>query len=238
MQGRLIEQLGRAIVGGRFAPGEVLPREAELMEEFGVSRTTLREAMKVLAAKGLIEAKQKSGTSVRQRNFWNVFDSDLLVWYAEEGQGEAIIHDLVELRQMLEPSAARLAANRASMSDLKRIDEAHRAMEASVDDHDRYAQSDVAFHMALFAASHNALLERFGHLVADFLHLSFDLQQRAQRKREPVRDFTEDMLRHREVFDAVNRSDPDAAAAAMLEVILDGKRNLIDAVESLDDSGA
>lgn len=233
VQGRLIEGLGRAIVGGRYAPGTILPREAELIEEYGVSRTSLREAMKVLAAKGLIEIRQKSGTSVRARNLWNVFDSDLLVWYAEEGQGELIIRDLIELRQILEPSAARLAASRATMADLKRIDSAQLAMAESVNDHERYAENDVEFHMALFAASHNVLLERFGYLVADFLHLSFDMQQRALQERDPSPDFSEDVLRHRAVYEGVNRAEPEVAASAMLEVVLDGKRNLIDAVESL-----
>lgn len=233
VQGRLIEGLGRAIVGGRYAPGDLLPREAELIEEYGVSRTSLREAMKVLAAKGLIEIRQKAGTRVRDESLWNAFDTDLLAWYTEEGKGEAIIRDLVELRQILEPSAARLAASRATMADLKRIDQAHQAMAESVRDPARYADSDVAFHMAIFSASHNVLLQRFGYLVAEFLHLSFDMQQRALFEREDVRDFSEDVERHRVVYDHVNRSEAEAAADTMLEVILDGKRNLIDAVESL-----
>ena len=237
VQGSVIESLGRAIVGGRYAPGELLPKEAELIDEYGVSRTSLREAMKVLAAKGLLEIRQKAGTRVRGESLWNTFDTDLLAWSIEEGKGDAIIRDLVELRQILEPSAARLAAGRATMADLKRIDLAHQAMSENVQDPARYAESDVAFHMAIFSASHNVLLQRFGYLVAEFLHLSFDMQQRALLRRDDVQDFSEDAERHRAVYERVNRAEADAAADSMLEVILDGKRNLIDAVESLRKQG-
>jgi GntR family galactonate operon transcriptional repressor len=234
-QGRVIDALGRAIVGGRYEPGTLLPKEAELMEKLGVSRTSLREATKVLAAKGLIEIRQKVGTRVRPASLWNAFDSDLLTWSSEEGKGEAMIRDLVELREILEPSAARLAASRASKTDLERIDRAHQAMADNVRDPERYAECDVEFHMAVFAASHNVLLQRFGYFVADFLHLSFELQQRALLEREHVPDFSKDVERHRLVYESVNRAAPGTAGEAMLEVILDGKRNLSYAVELISD---
>ncbi|WP_241983491.1 FadR/GntR family transcriptional regulator [Cryobacterium tagatosivorans] len=229
--GRVIDAIGRAIVGGRYEPGSLLPKEAELMEEYGVSRTSLREATKVLAAKGLIEIRQKVGTRVRPEGLWNAFDSDVLTWSSEEGKGEAIIRDLVELREILEPSAARLAAARASKADLERIAKAHLSMAENVRDPARYAESDVEFHMAVFAASHNVLLQRFGYFVADFLHLSFDLQQKALLEREQVLDFSKDVERHRLVYESVNRAAQGTAGEAMLEVILDGKRNLSYAVE-------
>lgn len=231
VQGRVIEGLGRAIVSGRYSPGELLPREQELIEEFGVSRTSLREAMKVLAAKGLLEIRQKSGTRVRPEATWNTFDSDLFAWAIQEGKSEASIRDLIELRQLLEPSAARLAATRATITDAKRLDEAQTAMAASVDDPERYAEHDVAFHLAVFAASHNLFLQRFGNLVADFLRLSFDMQQKAMLERSEIQDFTEDAAHHRLVYNGINRGEPEVAASAMLELILDGKRNLFAAVE-------
>ncbi|MDH2444106.1 FadR/GntR family transcriptional regulator [Amnibacterium sp. CER49] len=234
VQGRVIDSIGRAIVGGRYVPGASLPREAELMEEYGVSRTSLREAMKVLAAKGLIEIRQKSGTRVRPRSSWNVFDSDLFAWSMEHGGSEAAISDLIELRLLLEPSAARLAASRATMADATRIDAALTAMTAATADREAYAEHDVAFHLAVFAASHNVFLERFGSLVADFLRLTFDMQQKVLLERTNEVDFTEDAARHRVVYDGITRGAPDAAADAMTEVVLDGKRNLIAAVEAID----
>jgi DNA-binding FadR family transcriptional regulator len=232
LQGRVIEALGADIVGGRYQPGELLPREAELTEQYGVSRTSVREAMKVLAAKGLVEIRQKIGTRVREPHLWSVFDSDILRWYAIQGKGDEIMRDLIELRQILEPAAARLAAGRSTMTDLRRIELAHLQMVENARDNSGYAASDVEFHMAVYGASHNALLQRFGRLVADFMQLSFNVQQRVRV--HDVVDFTEDAGAHGEVYNAINRGDASAAADSMLDVVLDGKSALIEALAHLD----
>ena len=229
-QGRVITALGQAIVSGRFAPGELLPREAELLAEFSGSRPSLREALKVLAAKGLIEMRQKVGTRVRPRDLWNMFDSDVLAWHlgtgdANSGFGDSMLSDLIDLRQVIEPATARFAAGRASMEDLRRLRHALEAMDAAVGDLAAYERADVAFHMAVFSASHNALLARFAHLVADFLQLSFSIQQRALN--EADNRIEDDVEQHRRIFDAINRGDGDAAALAMLAVILNGKNSLL-----------
>lgn len=233
LQGRVITELGRAIVSGRFAPGELLPREPDLMAEFSASRPSLREALKVLAAKGLIEMRQKVGTRVRPCDLWNMFDSDVLAWHfgdrtAPAAQRDGMLRDLIELRQMIEPSAARLAAGRASMEDLRQLRTALNAMEAAVGDLAAYARADVAFHMAVFTAAHNALLASFAHLVADFLQLSFSIQQEALNERD--NRIEDDVRQHRVVFDAINRGDGEAAALSMRDVILNGKNSLLAAI--------
>lgn len=228
LQGRVIEAVGRAIIGGRYQPGDLLPREAELAEEHEVSRTSVRGAMKVLAAKGLVDIRQKVGTRVRPQELWNSFDSDLLGWYYAEGLGEVVMRDLVEVRQILEPSAARLAAGRATIADLRRIRATQEAMSASAHDDEGYAASDVQFHMAIYAASHNALLQRFGFLVADFMHLTFAVQQNARGDAES--DFEEDAARHAAIFQAIDRGDAAAASEATLAVVLEGKSALIAAM--------
>jgi GntR family galactonate operon transcriptional repressor len=232
LQGRVIDALGQDIVGGRYQPGDLLPKESELTQEYGVSRTSVREAMKVLAAKGLVEIRQKIGTRVRSDDLWSVFDSDILRWYAMQGRHEVIMRDLIELRQILEPAAARLAAGRADMTDLRRIELAGQAMAEHATEHSGYASSDVQFHMAVYKASHNALLQRFGRLVADFMQLSFDVQQRARAHDEV--DFGDDALAHHAVFQAINRGDAAAASESMLAVVLDGKGALIEALAKLD----
>lgn len=232
LQGRVIDALGRDIVGGRYAPGALLPRETELTASYGVSRTSIREAMKVLAAKGLIEIRQKIGTRVRDRDLWNVFDTDVLTWQHEQGLSEAVMRNLIELRQIIEPATARLASARATMADLRRIEQAHEAMAKHVRDPVGYAESDVEFHMAVFGAAHNVLLQRFGHLVADFLRMSFAMQQDAVTRTGA--DFTKDAAEHRKVFEAINRGEGEGAAAAMLNVILDGKRALGEAMARLE----
>jgi GntR family galactonate operon transcriptional repressor len=224
-QGHVIEAIGRSIVSGVYRPGDLLPREAELTAEHGVSRTSVREAMKVLAAKGLVDIRPKIGTRVRPKDLWNTFDSDLLTWTHSAGLGTGLMQDLIELRQIVEPNAARLAAGRASMVDLGQIEKTALAMATNADDSAAYAEWDVAFHMAVYAASHNALLQRFGMLVADFMKIAFDMQQAAASE-----SLTEDAARHRLVFEAINRGDAAAAGAAMLEVVLDGKSALIAAL--------
>lgn len=236
LHGRVIGELGEAIVGGRFRPGELLPRESELMEQFRASRTSLREAIKVLAAKGLIETRQRIGTKVRPADLWNVFDTDVLTWHHRQGLGERVLQDFLELRQVIEPAAARLAAGRATIRDLRRIDRAQAAMAAAVDavdDGRAYALADVEFHLAVFAASHNIMLSGFAHIVGDFLRMSFDLQQRALND---VDNRAEDDARnHRAIYEAINVGDGNAAADAMLRVVLHGKQSLADALASQDE---
>lgn len=232
LQGRLIEGLGEAIVSGRFRPGELLPRESDLMAQYDASRTSVREALKVLAAKGLIEARQKVGTRVRPADLWNLFDADVLAWHHRQGLSEAILRDLIELRQVIEPAAARFAAGRATIADLRAIEAAFLAMERGANDLEAYEQADVAFHLAVFAASHNALLARFAHVVADFLELSFHVQQEALNEED--NRIEDDIAGHRAVFDAINRGDGNAAAEAMLRVVLNGKSSLLRALRSGD----
>ena len=86
VHGRLVEQIGRRILGGELAPGAMLPREAELVQELGISRTAVREAIKVLAAKGLVESRQKLGMRVRPERAWNLLDPDVLAWQAASGR--------------------------------------------------------------------------------------------------------------------------------------------------------
>lgn len=233
LQGRVINAVGSQIVGGRFPPGDVLPTEAELTAEHHVSRTPVREAMRVLAAKGMVEFRRKLGTRVRPREQWNVFDADILRWHQEQGLGEELLIDLVETRQLLEPAAARLAAARATMDDLGRMERALTAM----GDRDRglegYAIADVEFHLAVYAASHNLLLRQFGTVVADLLHLTFNLQQAVASEEQVL---TEDAGLHAAVFQAINRGSGEAAAETMLTVVLDGKRSLRRALESAGDS--
>jgi len=227
-QGRLIDSLGEAIVSGRFQPGDLLPREPELMAEYRVSRTSVREALKVLAAKGLIETRQRVGTRVRPQDLWNLFDSDVLSWHQRQGRGEAILRDLVELRQVIEPAAARYAAGRARMADLHRLEKAVEAMQAGIHDMTAYARADVDFHMAVFKASQNALFARLAHIVADFLEISFQIQQRALNDED--NRIQDDVDGHRRIFDAINRGDGNAAAEHMLGIVLNGKSSLFRAM--------
>ncbi|OJX97088.1 MAG: GntR family transcriptional regulator [Micrococcales bacterium 73-15] len=234
MRGRqaiVIEAVGRSIVSGEVAVGEVLPREAELVERFGLSRTSVREAMRVLAAKGLVDIRQKVGTRVRPQELWNVFDTDILRWHNEAGLGAEIMRDLVEVRQIMEPAAARLAAGRATIADHHRMAKALAAMTASTEDPDDYASADVEFHLAVYAASHNSLLRQFGSVVADFMKLTFTVQQHTTM--DPG-ELAADAASHATVYRAIDRGNGEQAEEAMLTVVLDGKNALVRALGGAD----
>jgi GntR family galactonate operon transcriptional repressor len=224
IQGRLIRDLGESIVRGLYPPDTLLPREGDLMERYGASRTSVREAIKVLSAKGLVETRQKIGTRVRARDHWNIFDADVLAWHDFNALGEDILKDLIEMRQLVEPPAARFAAGRASLDDVAAIGAACERMRAAMNDMAAYARADVAFHMAVFAASHNLLLERFAYIVANFLQISFRIQQEALD--EVDNRVEDDLAIHVGIFEAINRGDAAAAEEGMMRAILDGKTNL------------
>lgn len=224
LQGRLIRTIGESVVRGLYPPDTLLPRESELMERYSASRTSVREAIKVLSAKGLVETRQKIGTRVRARDQWNIFDADVLAWHDFNEDGDEILKDLIEMRQIVEPPAARFAAGRATLDDIAAIEAAWEAMHKATDDPAAYTRADVAFHMAVFRASHNVLLKRFAHIVGNFLQISFRIQQEALVGAEERLD--EDVAVHFEIFQAINRGDPPAAEAAMMRTILDGKTHL------------
>ncbi|MFO1066986.1 MAG: FCD domain-containing protein [Geminicoccaceae bacterium] len=213
VHGRLVELFGRRILGEALPPGALLPREAELALQEGASRTAIREALKVLSAKGLVETRQKTGTRVRPRQFWNLLDPDVLAWQAAEGTSQALTAHLVELRRMIEPAAARLAAGRRSAAELAAIEAAARAMRASLGDPAAYYEADLAFHRAIFAACGNPLVDRLGAIVAAVLEVSFRLQQRS------LLPFERGLALHERVLAAIAASDAAAADAAMLDII-------------------
>lgn len=235
LQKVVIDRLGRRIIGGHIAPGDFLATEPELGAEFGVSRTSVREAMRVLSAKGLVEIRQKIGTRVQEKKFWNIFDADILRWHHEEGQGDAVMRDLIELRQILEPAASRLAAGRATIDNHRQLKVAITAMERGVDSPEAYAQADLDFHLAVYNASHNSLMLQFGTVVGDFLRRAFLIQQGIVR--EPS-ELLKDVSLHSQVYNAIDRGDGEAAAKAMLLVVLEGKSSLIQALESIELSDA
>jgi GntR family transcriptional regulator, galactonate operon transcriptional repressor len=224
IQGRVINNLGERIVRGFYPPGSLLPRESALMESYDASRTSIREVIKVLAAKGLVETRQKIGTRVLDRSNWNIFDADVLLWHPFDTAEHDILRDLIEMRQLVEPPAARFAATRATLDDIELIRLSCEAMRQAMNDMVAYAKADVQFHMAVFRASHNAMLDRFGHIVANFLQISFRIQQEALDASENL--IEDDCANHVKIYEAINRSDPAAAEELMLQVVLHGKASL------------
>ena len=225
IHGRVIQTIAKAIVLGRYIPGTLLPRESDLVRQLNASRTAVREAIKVLAAKGLVETRQKLGTRVRPQEQWNHFDPEIIAWRLAAGFSDSFIRDLIELRQITEPAAARLAASRATLADIASIEAALRDMQASQNDPAAYAKADVVFHMKIFMASHNNLMASLSFTIRQILEITFKLHQAS--KGPSAYSLAEDITFHAAVLDRISRGEPELAAEAMLNVIAAAKRDLV-----------
>ncbi|MFC5742356.1 FadR/GntR family transcriptional regulator [Dyella tabacisoli] len=210
----VVDELGQRIVGGLFAPGASLPREEALAESMVVSRTALREAMKVLGAKGLIETRQKTGSRVRDKQHWNQLDADVLNWRCAAMPTDDFIAQLVEMREIVEPAAAASAARNRDRSQLARINAAYKAMAAAAD-LDAWVAADFEFHEAVLTATNNELLQSLFHVIATALQTFFQLSARK------AKDFKYSLPLHFEVSDAIRLRRPDAAREAMRHMVTD-----------------
>ncbi|BCL32397.1 GntR family transcriptional regulator [Streptomyces aurantiacus] len=214
MYQRVVDELGRRIVAGVWEPGDPLPVENALAAEIGVSRGVLREAVKALVAKGMLHIRPRTGTRVLPPEHWNHLDRDVLRW-KQAGDAAALLRDTGELRRIVEPEAARLAAERAGPDDVRALHDALAAMEAAAAESGRsgYVEADIAFHRALLDAGGNRLLGSLGRAVDIALEHSFLVSTQTPGAVEAS------LPGHRAVVRAVEARDPVAAAAAVLAII-------------------
>lgn len=155
---QVLSELGQAILHGELAPGDTLPNEADLGDEFGVSRTVIREAIKGLAARGLVESRSRVGTTVRQEAHWKLLDADVLSWALQSSYSTRVLWEITEVRLAVEPAAARWAAERATPREKRRIEQCFMALEAAVGDRTPWIEADLAFHDSILTACGNELL--------------------------------------------------------------------------------
>ncbi|MFF3465155.1 FadR/GntR family transcriptional regulator [Streptomyces sp. NPDC001984] len=231
VHGQTVEALARRILGGEISEGATLDLVA-LQSELDVSLTALRESLKVLAAKGLVDARQKRGTFVRARADWNLLDADMLRWRFESDRttesDRALLHSLAEVRSIIEPAAVRLAAERRTDADLTALDAALDAMSEPDGDAAHAVHADLAFHRALLAATHNELLERMEMVIESGLAHRDRIVHSSPHSEDPV-------PAHRAVLDAVRAQDPRAAEAAM-RALLDQAGRDLDRIGGSDDT--
>lgn len=211
LHGQTVRELARRILSGELPPGATIA-VTELESELDLSRTAMREALKVLAAKGLVGARQKRGTFVRERADWNLLDADIIRWQFADRADESFLDNLHELRGIVEPASARLAATRRTRADLRDLDAALAHMAAAGGDAAAAVTADLAFHRCLLAATHNELVERMEVLIETGLATRDRLVHGADPHSDPVPS-------HRAVAEAIRRGDPDAAEAAMRELL-------------------
>ena len=206
--------LAKRILSGAFAPGERLPTEAELGESLGVSRTALRELIRTLAGKGLIESRTRAGTVVQPAAKWNHLDPALLAWREELEPDLDFVRGLIEARRVIEPAAAALAAVRASGQDLGRIQEGLDAMRRTAsEDIDASVKADEAFHLGILAASHNPVFANFGALIGSALRSSFRMTTSASA------NYAATLNTHGEVLEAIRMRRPEDARALMTALL-------------------
>ncbi|WIV59866.1 FadR/GntR family transcriptional regulator [Amycolatopsis nalaikhensis] len=218
LHGQTVEALASRILSDEWGEGTVLDLPA-LREELDISLTALREALKVLAAKGMIDARQKRGTFVQPREKWNMLDADVMRWQTAAADDPGLLDELTEVRAVVEPAAARIAAGRASEEDVEGLREALADMAAAGDDPEASVQADLAFHRRLMAATHNNFLMRMERVIAIGLAERDKLVHGASPAEDPVPS-------HRKVFDAIVAGDPTAAEQAMLALVTKSRDDL------------
>jgi DNA-binding FadR family transcriptional regulator len=213
IHGTTARNIGVAIVSGEFAPGHAFLGEIEQAEKLGISRTAYREAVRILAAKGLVDSRPKAGTRVNPRAMWNLLDPDVLAWMFEGEPGEKFIRDLFELRGVIEPEAAAFAARRREPEHLD-------AMAAALDEMRRHGLStpegrdaDQRFHRAILDAADNETLAALATSVGAAVSWTTLFKQRRRTlPRDPLPD-------HARVMDAIAAGNADAAREAMHDLI-------------------
>ncbi|MGN7918532.1 FadR/GntR family transcriptional regulator [Lysobacter sp. 22409] len=219
LHSQVVQELGRQIVGGTLKPGELLPREETLAERMAISRTALRESLKVLTSKGLIETRQKTGTRVREKQYWNQLDADVLAWRCETMPADDFVEKLSEMREIIEPAAAAAAAKRRDRKQLARIKSAYGAMDAA-QDLKAWTQADLEFHQSVLEATNNELMVSLFSVVETALATYFSLSA------SKVVDFKYSLPRHFAVLEAIRLQRPVAAREAMLGIVVDSRANI------------
>lgn len=215
-------QLGQDICAGRYPPGAVLPAEAELCERFNYSRIVIREAVKALAAKGMLDVRRKVGTQVLDPSHWSLFDPDIIAWRMQAtGVDRAMLRDLLELRRIVEPASARLAARRATEADRMALRSAFEAMARAVHGDGAYVPADLAFHAAILSAGGNQFVRQMQGAMNAILGVSFELSSR--RKGGPAHS----LPMHEALCVAIEQADEAAAEQAALRLIEQAERDLL-----------
>ncbi len=215
--------IGRRIVSGHYPPGETLPTEPLIQEEFGVSRTAVREAIRLLSAKGLTISRPKIGTRIRPTTAWNMLDPDVLRWQIDQKPSEAFIHSLFEMREIIEPAAAARAAERATPDEIARLGVAIEGIQNERRGSPLQIKSDIDFHMTLLECTRNPMLRSIGALIESALEISFSLGWRTMMGDDSI-------AQHRAVYDAVRNRQADGAFLAMRRLLRNSKGDVFDAL--------
>lgn len=225
LHGAIAHKLGTEILSGKYAPGDILSGEVAFSEELKVSRSAYREAIQVLSAKGLVASRPKAGTRVLPKDRWNLLDPEVLAWAFAGKPDMEFVRSLFELRAVVEPAAARFAAQRRDREDLKAMKTALSAMRQHSLTTDVGRAADRDFHHAILTATRNQALMVLSASMGAAVNLTTQFKQRSRAlPRNPIPD-------HVRVYDAIVLGDGDGAAEAMnalVELALEDTRNAME----------
>lgn len=211
---RLIELFGKQIAQGEFVPGAALPSEAELCVRFDASRNVMREVIKVLSTKRLIDAQRHRGLFVMPSDQWNYLDVDVLEWVLEKGDNPDLIRSLLDVRSLIEPTISRWAAERATAVDLVDIEASFNDMAANVGQPAVFHQADIRFHSAILAATHNVVIQQLSDAIGALQRVIFDYTFRTDGEH-----MKQTIQVHHDLFDAIRRKNPVAAERASRQMV-------------------
>jgi DNA-binding FadR family transcriptional regulator len=222
--GDVVGGLGRRIVAGEWKSGETLPTEAVLMEQLSVGRSVVREAIRILNAKGLARSRQMEGTTVLPRSSWRLLDPDLINWRMEAADRNVLLLDLLQVRFVLEPGAAWTATAFGSDAAKARIHAAWEAWVAVLSERPapstqrlHFIQHDLEFHRSFLAAVESELLEQLFSVIEAALSLMIDVQIQTRGSKTALVGMEES--HHTDVYNAFSAGDADGAERAMRRLI-------------------
>ncbi len=221
----IVQSLGRSIALGEFPAGQPLKAESELCEDFDASRTVLREAVKMLTAKGMLDARPRRGTIVLPESQWNLSDPEILNWLLDRKGALPIIAEFADMRLAIEPAAAALAATNLTPENRDVLQQAIERMRAAEKGEDDHLDADIAFHVGILQASGNRFFWNMRHTIDVALRFSIRITNRSKGvERASVED-------HQRILDCILAGDPKAAESVMRELQLEARMLLNKALE-------
>lgn len=225
---KVAKDLGTQIVTGQRLPGSLLPGEIELAETLDVSRSVIREALRMLSAKGLLKSKPRAGTRVRERKNWNILDPTLLGWMFAEAPPARFVRNLFELRMIVEPEAAAIAARKRTARQLSMMGHALENMATYTLESIKGQEADQQFHAIILEATENELLVSLSATIeAAVRWTTFFKFRSANKLRDPMQE-------HRDLFQAIADSDEEAAREAAKALILLAEADTEEALQAVE----
>lgn len=220
MSVQVARELGRRIVAGSYAAGSLIDDEGALAERYQVSRVVVRDAVKILVGKGLLDVRRGIGTRVRPRNQWILLDDDVLAWHLSGPPNIDFLSQLMDIRIAFEPKAARWAAERGTNEDIAEIDAACSRMEEEKGSVENFVIADALFHRAVLRSAHNEFLTAMEGVIYSALLVSIHITNHDPRENEASIPF------HRKVYKAIATRNGSRAEKLTETLLSDASQRL------------